>query len=66
MVSQDSGHVWEMSIKGTLDSAINRVEYGLIPTDPIDAATRQQKIVPAMPNDNLSQGNFQDFSSLYF
>ena len=64
IVSQESGHVWDMSIIGTLDSAIKRVEFGLIPTDPIDAATKQQTIVPNMPSDILNQGNFQDFSWL--
>ena len=61
-MSQESGHVWGMSIIGTLDSAIKRVAFGLIPTDPIDAATKQQTIVPKMPSDILNQGNFQDFS----
>ena len=47
-----------------IDSAIKRVEFGLIPTDPIDAATKQQTIVPNIPSDILNQGNFQDFSWL--
>ena len=63
-MSQESGHVWDMSIIGTLDNAIKRVEFGLIPTDPIDAATKQQIIVPNMPSDILNQGNLQDFSWL--
>ena len=63
-VSHDSGHVWGMSIRGTLDRSIKRVDFGLIPTDPIDAATKQQTIVPNIPSDILNQGNFQDFSWL--
>ena len=62
MVSQDSGHVWDTSIIGILDNAIKTVEVGLIPTEPTDAATKQQTIAPNIPTDSLNQGNFLDFS----